>query len=198
MTYAEEQYRAHIERQKRLGKTVTRPARPQPVASPPLAPVGDRKQVLTFTPPLYEPVATLAQQQMIEQLQEEVLKLAAKLKALVREDQSPFIMPNRIKPVVMAVAKFYRVPLHDLVSFRRTRELARPRQVAMYLAKQITRHSLPAIARVFERDHTTVMHACRKIAAERLADPQLDSDLVTLTEQLTPPNLLLDGVPGHD
>ncbi len=173
MTFAEQQYRAHIERQRRLGKTVAQPGRPVSIAAPSLAPQT-------------EPVISPAQAKMIEALQDEVAQLSARLKAMVREDQSPLVVPSRIKPVISAVAKFYGVSLGDLVSFRRTHELIRPRQVAMYLAKELTKHSLPTIGRVLERDHTTILHGCRRIAKLRQQDPQLDAEIKALVERLTP------------
>ena len=62
------------------------------------------------------------------------------------------------------VAEYYKIKVSDLLSKRRSRSIARPRQVAMALAKQLTSHSLPEIGEAFGgRDHTTVLHACRKI-----------------------------------
>ena len=62
------------------------------------------------------------------------------------------------------VADYYQVRLSDLLSKRRSRSLARPRQMAMSLAKELTEHSLPEIGEAFGgRDHTTVLHACRTI-----------------------------------
>ena len=73
----------------------------------------------------------------------------------------------------------------DLISERRTRSVARPRQAAMWLAKQLTTRSLPDIGRRFGgRDHTTVLHAVRRIEELRAGDPQLARDLETLTRKL--------------
>ena len=73
----------------------------------------------------------------------------------------------------------------DLISDRRTRAVARPRQAAMWLAKQLTTRSLPDIGRRFGgRDHTTVIHAVRRIDQLRAADPQLARDLEVLTHKL--------------
>ena len=66
--------------------------------------------------------------------------------------------------MVRKVADYFNVRLNDMVSARRARVVARPRQVAMYLAKQMTSRSLPEIGRKFGgRDHTTVMHAVRRV-----------------------------------
>ena len=67
---------------------------------------------------------------------------------------------------------------------RRARAVARPRQVAMYLAKAMTPKSLPEIGRRFRRDHTTVIHAIRQITKLRATDPDLDRDLTTLQRDL--------------
>jgi hypothetical protein len=174
MTFAEQQYRNHIERQRRLGKIVTLPVRAVDVQAPSLAPQA-------------EPMVSAAQAKLIEALQNEVARLSARLKAVVREDQSPLVVPSRIKPVISAVAKFYGVSVGDLVSFRRTGDIVRPRQVAMYLAKRLTNHSLPTIGRVLDRDHTTVLHGCRRIAKLREHDAKLDADIKALTERLLPP-----------
>jgi chromosomal replication initiator protein len=84
-----------------------------------------------------------------------------------------------------AVSDYYKIKLADLLSKKRTRNIARPRQVAMYLTKELTPSSLPAIGEAFGgRDHTTVLHACRTIADLRLNDQQLNHDLHVLTQVL--------------
>lgn len=83
------------------------------------------------------------------------------------------------------VADFYKIKVADMHSKKRTRNIARPRQVAMFLAKELTPSSLPAIGEAFGgRDHTTVLHACRTIAEMRLADQQLNHELHVLTQVL--------------
>lgn len=83
------------------------------------------------------------------------------------------------------VADFYKIKLAELLSKKRTRNIARPRQIAMYLSKELTPSSLPSIGDAFGgRDHTTVLHACRTIAEMRLADQQLNHDLHVLTQTL--------------
>ena len=73
----------------------------------------------------------------------------------------------------------------DLISERRNRAIARPRQAAMWLAKQLTTRSLPDIGRRFGgRDHTTVLHAVRRIEALKADDAQLARDLETLSRKL--------------
>ena len=72
-----------------------------------------------------------------------------------------------------------------MTSARRAREVARPRQIAMYIAKQLTPRSLPEIGRRFGgRDHTTVIHAIKQIEKLRQIDAELDSDVRLLLRQL--------------
>lgn len=90
-----------------------------------------------------------------------------------------------IEDIQKRVAEHYNIRLADMHSPRRARSVARPRQVAMYLAKQLTTRSLPEIGRKFGgRDHTTVMHAVRKIDELRAADPGLSEDIDLLKRML--------------
>ena len=83
-----------------------------------------------------------------------------------------------IDEIQRRVADYFNIRLSDLLSSRRARQVARPRQVAMYLAKKLTAKSLPAIGREFGgRDHTTVMHAVKRIDELRLADSGLEEDI---------------------
>jgi chromosomal replication initiation ATPase DnaA len=80
----------------------------------------------------------------------------------------------RVDQIQRAVCEQYGVSRDDIVSARRTANIVRPRQVAMYLAKTLTLRSLPDIGRRFGgRDHTTVLHAVRKITAATERDPEL-------------------------
>ena len=91
-----------------------------------------------------------------------------------------------IDEIQKQVAEHYNVRLSDMHSARRARQVARPRQVAMYLAKQLTSRSLPEIGRKFGgRDHTTVMHAVRKIEELIAEDPSLAQDVDILRRTLT-------------
>jgi len=90
-----------------------------------------------------------------------------------------------IDEIQTRVSDHYRIRKAEMTSARRAREVARPRQVAMYLSKQLTPRSLPEIGRRFGgRDHTTVIHAVRQIEKLRAQDPELDSDIRLLTRQL--------------
>ncbi len=84
------------------------------------------------------------------------------------------------------VAEYYKIKIADLLSKRRSRSVARPRQVAMALSKELTNHSLPEIGDAFGgRDHTTVLHACRKIAQLRESDADIREDYKNLLRTLT-------------
>ena len=90
-----------------------------------------------------------------------------------------------LEVIQKTVADYYKIKLADLLSPKRTRNIARPRQIAMYLTKELTPASLPAIGDGFGgRDHTTVLHACRTIAEMRLADQQMNHDLHVLMQTL--------------
>lgn len=83
------------------------------------------------------------------------------------------------------VADYYKIKVAEMYSKKRTRAVARPRQVAMWLAKELTDESYPGIGDAFGgRDHTTVMHACRTIADLRMKDDSLNHDLHVLTQVL--------------
>lgn len=84
------------------------------------------------------------------------------------------------------VAEYYKIRVADILSKKRSRSIARPRQLAMALAKELTNHSLPEIGDAFGgRDHTTVLHACRKIAQLRCEDARVDEDYQNLLRILS-------------
>jgi len=84
------------------------------------------------------------------------------------------------------VAEYFKIKISDLHSKRRSRSIARPRQVAMALAKELTQHSLPEIGEAFGgRDHTTVLHACRKVKELRETNQDIREDYSNLLRTLT-------------
>ena len=90
-----------------------------------------------------------------------------------------------LESIQKTVADYYKIKVAEMYSKKRTRAIARPRQVAMWLAKELTPVSYPAIGEAFGgRDHTTVLHAYRTIKELRLADPALNHDLHVLTQVL--------------
>jgi len=104
------------------------------------------------------------------------------LRDLLRSQQQAISIPN----IQKAVADYYQLRVADLLSKRRTRSLARPRQVAMALAKELTEHSLPEIGDGFGgRDHTTVLHGCRVVRDLMQTDGKLREDWDKLVRKLT-------------
>jgi chromosomal replication initiator protein len=91
----------------------------------------------------------------------------------------------RVEEIQNAVARRYRIARSDMLSARRTANVVRPRQVAMYLSKVLTLRSLPEIGRFFgSRDHTTVLHAVRKMEALVLKDAQLSAEIESIKAEL--------------
>jgi chromosomal replication initiator protein len=91
-----------------------------------------------------------------------------------------------IDNIQRTVADYYKIKISDLSSKRRTRSVARPRQVAMALSKELTNHSLPEIGEAFGgRDHTTVLHACRKVKELQQTSADVSEDYKNLLRSLT-------------
>jgi chromosomal replication initiator protein len=91
-----------------------------------------------------------------------------------------------IENIQKTVAEYYKIRLNELLSKKRNRSLARPRQLAMALAKELTNHSLPEIGDAFGgRDHTTVLHACRKIDELKISDVRIKEDFSNLLRTLS-------------
>lgn len=104
------------------------------------------------------------------------------LRDLLRAQQQAISIVN----IQKTVADYYGLQVKDLLSKRRTRSLARPRQVAMALSKELTEHSLPEIGDAFAgRDHTTVLHACRQIRTLMETDGKLREDWDKLIRKLS-------------
>lgn len=89
-----------------------------------------------------------------------------------------------IDEIQKKVAEHFNISVKEMQSSRRARTVARPRQIAMYLAKQLTSRSLPEIGRKFDRDHTTVMHAVRKVEELILEDASLAENVDALRRTL--------------
>lgn len=91
-----------------------------------------------------------------------------------------------LESIQKTAAEYFKVRVSDLLAKKRTRSIARPRQVAMALAKELTNHSLPEIGEAFGgRDHTTVLHACRKVAELRETDSRIAEDYRNLLRTLS-------------
>jgi chromosomal replication initiator protein len=123
-----------------------------------------------------------------------IVRAGAGVGGLTLEETQSFLGPHlrgggekrvTVDDIQKATAEHFGLKQADLISERRTRSVARPRQAAMWLAKQLTTRSLPDIGRRFGgRDHTTVLHAVRRIEALRAGDPQLARDLEVLVRKL--------------
>ena len=91
-----------------------------------------------------------------------------------------------IDNIQKTVAEYYKIRSSDLLSNRRSRSITRPRQLAMALSKELTNHSLPEIGEAFGgRDHTTVLHGCRKIAELRESDVKINEDYMNMMRILS-------------
>ncbi|MGI9233108.1 MAG: chromosomal replication initiator protein DnaA [Woeseiaceae bacterium] len=91
-----------------------------------------------------------------------------------------------IENIQKTVADYFKIRVGDLLSKKRSRSIARPRQFGMALAKELTNHSLPEIGDAFGgRDHTTVLHGCRRIDSLRETDKRIDDDYLNLLRTLT-------------
>ena len=134
---------------------------------------------------LTEPPAKVAQhrQNLLRCHQEGMLFGLKELMVLENYPQEPRRV--KIEEIQRVVARQYNVSRADLLSSRRTANVVRPRQVAMYLAKTLTLRSLPEIGRRFGgRDHTTVLHAVRKIESLIGTDNVLATEIESLKSQL--------------
>ena len=91
-----------------------------------------------------------------------------------------------IDNIQKTTAEYFNIKVGDLLSKRRSRTIARPRQLAMAIAKELTNHSLPEIGDAFGgRDHTTVLHACRKVAELRASNADIAEDYRNLSRLLS-------------
>jgi chromosomal replication initiator protein len=91
-----------------------------------------------------------------------------------------------VENIQKTVAEYFKIRVADLLSKRRSRSIARPRQIAMALAKELTTHSLPEIGDAFGgRDHTTVLHGCRRVKALRETETRVSEDYNNLLRTLT-------------
>ncbi|MDO4723638.1 MAG: chromosomal replication initiator protein DnaA [Comamonadaceae bacterium] len=108
--------------------------------------------------------------------------------AVVREALRDLLsIQNRqisVENIQKTVADFYKIKVADMLSKKRPASIAKPRQIAMYLAKELTQKSLPEIGEMFGRDHTTVLHAVNKVRLERQQHTELNQQLHVLEQTL--------------
>lgn len=125
---------------------------------------------------------------VIDDIKRTISELSKTIKDL-QENTTP-LRPPSMHPVAFIfkiVARYYHVNFQDMLSKRRTAELIRPRHVALYLAKELTLRSYPDIARrMGDRDHTTALHAIRKITRRRTIDCELNDEIEQLMAILQP------------
>jgi chromosomal replication initiator protein len=108
--------------------------------------------------------------------------VAEALKDVFPQGTSKIITMETIEGIV---ASYYNIKVEDLHAKKRSRSIAFPRQIAMYLCRELTDSSLPRIGEFFGgRDHTTVLHACDKISKEKETDKQLERTIAALMEQI--------------
>ena len=167
-----------------------KPKKIAPAPEPPSDPRARRGHFVNSAEPAHAPSRfTVAG---VLNLDRQINTLIAELDRLYALREQQYLAALHRRPasqtILRMVAKHYHVTLVDLVSARRDHPLAFVRQVAMYLARQQTPLSLPAIGRLFGgRDHTTVLHATRKIAALRERDADLNETLEKLAALIAPP-----------
>ena len=141
-----------------------------------LLPTAERKEKLTLSRALFKNPSTFivpvdSKYTFTKEGLKDLLSLQAKLVT--------------IENIQKTVADYYKVRMADLLSKRRSRSVARPRQVAMALAKELTSHSLPEIGDAFGgRDHTTVLHACKRIKELRDLEQRIKEDYSNLLRTL--------------
>lgn len=115
----------------------------------------------------------------------------AALEAMVRPNEAPEGAPPRRVPriteIIQACADEWDVPVTRIQSVRQHARYARPRQVAMYLARELTDNSFPILGRVFRRDHSTVIHGHSATAARCARDPDFKARVDALAAALTNP-----------
>lgn len=110
----------------------------------------------------------------------------AEAKSILRDSLNKIETNITIEDIQKTVVSYYNISMHDFMSSRRSRSVARPRQIAMYLSKKMTTKSLPDIGRRFSgRDHTTVIHAIKKVEMLMIQDKNFENEVKDLNQKLT-------------
>ena len=110
----------------------------------------------------------------------------AEAKSILRDSLNKIETNITIEDIQKTVVSYYNISMHDFMSSRRSRSVARPRQIAMYLSKKMTTKSLPDIGRRFSgRDHTTVIHAIKKVEELMIQDKNFENEVKDLNQKLT-------------
>lgn len=178
MTLLEQTQRDHMERRKRLWPAPQVQCAQEPKAA--------------------EPVPAIAEEP--SDLRQEIDALTQALKARLfgyqqwLDDQFAFLgevnakrRSISVQKIARTVARYYAIPIDDLMSARREARAVNARYVAMYFARHLTRQTLPCIGRILGgRDHTTILHGIRKIEAALLTDEELQKEIAELMVLLRP------------
>jgi chromosomal replication initiator protein len=110
----------------------------------------------------------------------------AEAKHILRDSLNKIHTNITIEDIQKTVVSYYNISMHDFMSSRRSRSVARPRQIAMYLSKKMTTKSLPDIGRNFSgRDHTTVIHAIKKVEELMIQDKNFENEVKDINGKLT-------------
>lgn len=186
MDYAHQLNAEHEARKRKFWNPPRRAINPTPTAvtvtaPPPVTPAA-----------VFPPIPTIEESRAarLRRLEDEIRDLAARIRdelneVVIDEHTRPLGPPVRL--IIRTVAAYYNVTVTDVLSHRRTADIMRPRQVAMFVAKQLTRHGLPTIGRHFGgRDHTTILSGVRKMARLREMDPDLSAQIEELIGLLSP------------
>lgn len=146
------------------------------------------RKALVLNPPKPVEVSTVPKEpekkviSIVEQIKAERAWSVVVCGSAVKDgDDMPVVYPIKITDIQDIVARAYGITRLDILASRRTWDHVRPRQIAMYLAKNLTTRSLPEIGRRFGgRDHTTVLHAVRRITQMMAMDPDFASEVNTV------------------
>jgi chromosomal replication initiator protein len=108
-----------------------------------------------------------------------------KLDEIINETTQTTSKNLTAQEIIKSVADFFEVPVNDLINRSRKKEVVEPRQIAMYLLREILKLSYPHIGeKLGKRDHTTVIHACEKISKDSIQNSQLNQKILLIKERL--------------
>lgn len=114
-----------------------------------------------------------------------IIEPMPKLPSVIVEPEPETTRPLMIQEIMKATAKYFQISHRDIICARRNKRIVIPRQIAMYLCRELTLKSLPEIGRCLGgKDHTTIMHGARKITFLRTIDPELNSHVLAVAKTL--------------
>lgn len=176
----------HLARRARMAGSPTLPAALAPQLPPPFkVPRATIEIPPAISAPVVAPLTLgdIARLAVVERRRrhDEMLARAPALKGGHKPTRAPV---TTLQEILVAVCTYYGVSAHDVKSERRTFGIVLPRQIIAWLGKSLTLRSLPEVGRFLNRDHTTILHACRKIEAAMQVDGHLSDDLDALADAL--------------